>query len=100
MYVLNFVYLIILLTLFVTIIDNQLWRVNESTFNFRVSHKQFVGLEDENGGSKLVATSDIPTNMETFQIVRNGGDPSRIRIRAPNGLFLQVLWPYLLITRS
>ncbi|XP_057419357.1 probable glucan 1,3-beta-glucosidase A [Lotus japonicus] len=67
----------------------RLWRVNESTFNFRVSHKQFVGLEDENGGSKLVATSDIPTNMETFQIVRNDGDPSRIRIRAPNGLFLQ-----------
>lgn len=73
----------------------QLWRVNETAFNFRVSNKQFVGLEDEGGGNKLVADSDSPGNKETFQILRSDYDPNRVRIRAPNGLFLQVL---LLIT--
>ncbi|XP_061345004.1 probable glucan 1,3-beta-glucosidase A [Gastrolobium bilobum] len=67
----------------------RLWRVNESTFNFRVSNKQFVRLDNQVGGNKLVANSDSPSDMEAFQIVRNDDDPNRIRIRAPNGLFLQ-----------
>lgn len=65
----------------------QLWRVNETMFNLRVSNKQFLRLEDEN---KLVADIDSPGNKETFEIVRNEDDPNMVRIRASNGLFLQV----------
>lgn len=64
-----------------------MWRVNETMFNFRVSNKQFLRLEDEN---KLVADIDSPGNKETFEIVRNEDDPNMVRIRASNGLFLQV----------
>ncbi|RYR18828.1 hypothetical protein Ahy_B03g063439 isoform B [Arachis hypogaea] len=69
----------------------RLWRVNETFFNFRVANKQFMGLESEGeGGNNVVANSDsASSSMETFQIVRNDGDPNRVRIRAPNGLFLQ-----------
>lgn len=68
----------------------QLWRFNETAFNFRVSNKQFMGMED--GENKLVANSDSPSDKETFQILRNDDDQNRIRIKAPNGLFLQVLF--------
>ncbi|XP_028763803.1 probable glucan 1,3-beta-glucosidase A [Neltuma alba] len=64
----------------------RLWRVSDSTFNFRVFSKQFVGLD---GGNKLVATSNSPSNPETFRILRNSDDPSKIRIQASNGMFLQ-----------
>ncbi|XP_022773868.1 glucan 1,3-beta-glucosidase A-like [Durio zibethinus] len=63
----------------------RLWRVNESYFNFRVFNKQFVGL----GSQGVEAVSNTATDSETFQIVRNDGDLNRVRIRAPNGLFLQ-----------
>ncbi|AET04533.2 putative glucan 1,3-beta-glucosidase [Medicago truncatula] len=69
----------------------RLWRVNETAFNLRVSNKQFVGLEDENGENNLVANLDSPGNKETFEIVRNDDDPNKVRIRAPNGLFLQAI---------
>ncbi|KAL5078399.1 hypothetical protein RYX36_017383 [Vicia faba] len=68
----------------------RLWRVNNSSFNFRVFNKQFVGLNNQ-GGNKIVAVSDSPSNQETFQIIRNNDDPLKIRIKASNGLFLQVL---------
>ncbi|XVE86747.1 hypothetical protein DITRI_Ditri18aG0058400 [Diplodiscus trichospermus] len=63
----------------------RLWRVNESYFNFRVLNKQFIGL----GSQGVEAVSDTATDSETFQIVRNDGDLNRVRLRAPNGLFLQ-----------
>ncbi|KAJ1398637.1 Glycoside hydrolase, family 5 [Sesbania bispinosa] len=69
----------------------RLWRVNESTFNFRVPNKQFVRLGNQGGGNNLVADSDKPSDMETFQILRNDGDQNRVRIRAPNGWFLQAI---------
>ncbi|XP_027366047.1 probable glucan 1,3-beta-glucosidase A [Abrus precatorius] len=68
----------------------RLWRVNETAFNFRVSNKQFVSL-NQDGGNKLVADSDSPSDMETFQIVRNDDSPNRVRIRAPNGQLLQAI---------
>lgn len=68
----------------------RLWRIDESTFNFRVFNKQFVGLENQGQGTKLVAVSNLPNNSETFTIIRNSNDSSRVRIRAPNGLFIQV----------
>nr|ADD09589.1 unknown [Trifolium repens] len=66
----------------------RLWRVNETSFNLRVSNKQFIGLEDEN---KLVADINSPGDKETFEIVRNNDDPNRVKIRTPNGLFLQAI---------
>jgi hypothetical protein len=71
----------------------QLWRVNDSSFNFRVFNKQFVGLGGQ--GTQVRADSNAPGDSETFQIIRNDGDPNRVRIKATNGLFLQVL-PFLL----
>lgn len=64
--------------------------MNETTFQLRVFNKQFVGLDTANQGNNVVATSNTPGGSETFQIVRNSGDPNRVRIRAPNGFFLQV----------
>lgn len=69
----------------------QLWRIDESSFNFRVFNKQFVGLPNQDQGTGLIAVSDSPGNTETFRIVRNDGDRNRVRIQASNGLFLQVI---------
>lgn len=71
----------------------QLWRVGDTSFNFRVFNKQFVGLENQGGGNKLVAVSNSPSDPETFQIIRSTDDPLKIRIQASNGQFLQVLDP-------
>ncbi|KAL5555980.1 hypothetical protein UlMin_038216 [Ulmus minor] len=64
----------------------RLWRIDQSTFNLRVFNKQFVGLQN----SGVVARSNQPANPETFQIVRNDNDPNRVRLKASNGLFVQV----------
>ncbi|CAN6218076.1 unnamed protein product [Urochloa humidicola] len=64
----------------------KLWRINETTFNFRAFGNQFVGVD---GAGRVVATATTPGPSETFQLVRRDGDKSRVRIRAPNGLFLQ-----------
>ncbi|CDP20281.1 unnamed protein product [Coffea canephora] len=66
-----------------------LWRINENTFNLRVFNKQFVGLDNQGQGKNINAISTTPGNAETFQIVRKQDDPSRIRLRASNGLFVQ-----------
>lgn len=66
-----------------------LWRVNDTYFNFRVFNKQFMGINNQ-GDKKIVAVSNSPSNQETFQIIRNSGDPLKIRIKASNGLFWQV----------
>nr|ARU79086.1 beta-glucosidase 1 GH5 family [Camellia sinensis] len=67
----------------------KLWRINETTFQFRVFNKQFMGLNYATGnGIDVVAIAN--TSSETFQIVRNSDDLSRVRIKAPNGFFLQV----------
>ncbi|KAK9271524.1 hypothetical protein L1049_001884 [Liquidambar formosana] len=67
----------------------RLWRIDESSFNFRVSNKQFMGLENQGQGSRVVAVSDQAGDSETFQIIRNSGDSHRVRIKAKNGQFLQ-----------
>uniref|UniRef100_A0A2N9ECL6 DUF7910 domain-containing protein n=1 Tax=Fagus sylvatica TaxID=28930 RepID=A0A2N9ECL6_FAGSY len=63
-----------------------LWRINETTFQLRVFNKQFVGL-CTNGN--VVAVSTTPGKSETFVIVRKSDDLNRVRIKAPNGFFLQ-----------
>ncbi|KAJ4965576.1 hypothetical protein NE237_017425 [Protea cynaroides] len=67
----------------------KLWRINETTFQFRVFNEQFVGLDDGGNGINVVAVSNISGTSETFQIVRNSDHLNRVRIRAPNGFFLQ-----------
>ncbi|RLN35778.1 putative glucan 1,3-beta-glucosidase A [Panicum miliaceum] len=57
----------------------KLWRINETTFNFRVFGNQFSRRDGHHAGGP----------SETFQLVRRDGDKNRVRIRAPNGLFLQ-----------
>ncbi|XP_041002919.1 uncharacterized protein LOC121248502 isoform X2 [Juglans microcarpa x Juglans regia] len=64
----------------------RLWRIDESSFNFRVFNKQFVGLGNQ---GNTVAVSNAPGVSETFQIIRKDGDPNRVRIKATNGFFLQ-----------
>ncbi|CAA7400970.1 unnamed protein product [Spirodela intermedia] len=66
----------------------KLWRVDATHFQFRVFFKQFVAV---NNGGYAVAVTTRPGPAETFEIVRRTGDPNRVRIRAPNGLFLQGL---------
>lgn len=68
----------------------QLWRIDESTFNFRVLNKQFVGLESQGQGT-LIAVSNDPSNSGTFQIIKNDGDSNRVRIKVTDGSFIQVL---------
>ncbi|XP_044511267.1 probable glucan 1,3-beta-glucosidase A [Mangifera indica] len=68
----------------------RLWRINETSFNFRVYDKRFVGLDTNGKGIDLVAVSNTAGSSETFEIVRNSDDESRVRIKAPNGFFLQV----------
>ncbi|XP_038984476.1 glucan 1,3-beta-glucosidase-like [Phoenix dactylifera] len=64
-----------------------LWRITESTFQFKVFDKQFVGLSSQGDG--VVAVSTDPGQSETLEIVRNNDDPNRVRIKAPNGFFIQ-----------
>lgn len=72
----------------------RLWRNNATSFNLRVFNKQFVGLDTAasgtgNGSGVVVATSNTTGVHETFEIVRNHFNSSLVRIKAPNGLFLQ-----------
>ncbi|KAL8486976.1 hypothetical protein ACS0TY_023605 [Phlomoides rotata] len=67
-----------------------LWRINETTFNFRVFDKRFVGLHTDGNGIDIVAVANTPGATETFEIQRKPDELNRVRIRAPNGLFLQV----------
>ncbi|CAL9080566.1 unnamed protein product [Musa textilis] len=70
----------------------KLWRITEATFQFRVSSGRFVGLRDQGNGVDVVAVSTSPGESETFQIVVNANDSSRVRIKSTNGLFLQEHW--------
>lgn len=69
----------------------KLWRINEKSFNLRVFNKQFVGLAKSGNETEAVgAVENTPGSSETFEIVRNPNDVNRVRIKAPNGYFLQV----------
>ncbi|KAK8580308.1 hypothetical protein V6N12_070588 [Hibiscus sabdariffa] len=67
----------------------RLWRINETAFNFRVFDKQFIGLDTRGNGTDIVAISKAPGNSETFEILRYANDKNRVRIKAPNGYYLQ-----------
>ncbi|GMN33691.1 hypothetical protein TIFTF001_004293 [Ficus carica] len=65
----------------------RLWRINENTFNLRVFNKQFVQ-KDQN--ARVVAVNNVPGGWETFVIERKADDRNRVRIKASNGLYIQV----------
>ncbi|GJM84399.1 hypothetical protein PR202_ga00063 [Eleusine coracana subsp. coracana] len=65
----------------------RLWRINATSFNFRVFGGQFWSV---NSTGAVVATATSPGPSETFQMVRWDANTTRVRIRASNGLFLQV----------
>lgn len=67
-------------------LTKQLWRVNESTFYLRVSNGEFVRISTRS--SRLMAKATNPSTMEEFVIVRNSNNC--VRIKAPNGSFVQV----------
>ncbi|KAL0325154.1 UNVERIFIED_CONTAM: Glucan 1,3-beta-glucosidase [Sesamum radiatum] len=67
----------------------RLWRINETTFNFRVLNKDFIGLSTQGLGNKVSANAAESGTAESFRIVRNGDNPLRVRIQASNDLYLQ-----------
>ncbi|CAL5383237.1 unnamed protein product [Camellia sinensis] len=71
-------------------ISNGLWRINESNFHFRLRNKKFMGLQSSKKGSYIVPVSKESDRSETFQIMKYNHRSTRIRIKAPNGFFLQV----------
>ncbi|KAJ0499904.1 putative actin-crosslinking, fascin, glycoside hydrolase superfamily [Helianthus annuus] len=64
-----------------------LWRINATSFHMRVFNKQFLGLDST--GIKLVAIATDYKTSGVFEIIRKSDDPSLVRIKAPNGSFLQ-----------
>lgn len=72
------------------LVNLQLWRINETTFNFRVVNKDFIGLFPQGPGMKVIAHAAEPGPTETFRIIRNVDNPSRVRILASNDLYIQV----------
>ncbi|CAL5386106.1 unnamed protein product [Camellia sinensis] len=68
-----------------------LWRINETSYQLRVFNKQFVRVDSGGNGIDMVAmVADTPGRFEPFEIVRNSDDLNRVRIKTPNGFFLQV----------
>ncbi|XP_076940397.1 putative glucan 1,3-beta-glucosidase A [Bidens hawaiensis] len=65
----------------------RLWRINETSFHMRVFNKQFLGLDST--GINLVAVSNDYQTSGVFQIIRKSHDQNRVRIKAPNGFYLQ-----------
>ncbi|KAL8199942.1 hypothetical protein R6Q57_013510 [Mikania cordata] len=65
----------------------RLWRINEKSYQMRVFNKQFLGLDST--GINLVANLNENQTSGVFEIIRKADDPSRVRIKAPNGFFLQ-----------
>ncbi|KAL1349453.1 hypothetical protein HN51_025950 [Arachis hypogaea] len=63
----------------------RLWRLNETTFRFRVFNKQFVGLD----GINVVALTNISTDSLTFNIVKESNKSNRVRIKTTSGTYLQ-----------
>uniref|UniRef100_A0A7N1A8R5 Mannan endo-1,4-beta-mannosidase n=1 Tax=Kalanchoe fedtschenkoi TaxID=63787 RepID=A0A7N1A8R5_KALFE len=67
----------------------KLWRINETTFNFRVFNNKFIGIDTAGNGAGMVAVATVPGSSESLTILRNPAGGQRVRIQAPNGLFLQ-----------
>lgn len=71
------------------IIYKQAWRINETSYQLRVFNKQFIDI-DKDANNVVSATTIVPGESQTFQIVRNSDNANRVKIKASNGFFLQV----------
>ncbi|KAL8199941.1 hypothetical protein R6Q57_013509 [Mikania cordata] len=76
----------------------RLWRINETSFHIRVFNKQFLGLDST--GTDLVAVTNDSQTSGVFDIFRKSNDPSHVRIKASNGLFLQAKTEHLVTADS
>ncbi|KAF7815593.1 putative glucan 1,3-beta-glucosidase A [Senna tora] len=63
----------------------RLWRLNATNFKLRAPKDYFVGLD----GIEVVAVVVNSTEADTFEIIRESEDSNRVRIRGPNGFYLQ-----------
>ncbi|XAR48580.1 Glucan 1,3-beta-glucosidase, partial [Bertholletia excelsa] len=68
----------------------RLWRISKTRFQFRRYDKKFLGLDNAKDGRFIVSVSQSPGRSETFKIFKQFPNSTRIRIKASNGLFLQV----------
>ncbi|KAK1356991.1 hypothetical protein POM88_050247 [Heracleum sosnowskyi] len=66
------------------------WRINETSYQLRVFNKQFIGV-DKDANNVVLATTTVPGESQIFQIVRNSDNANRVKIKASNGFFLQVM---------
>ncbi|RCV43120.1 hypothetical protein SETIT_9G269700v2 [Setaria italica] len=67
----------------------RLWKMDSSghMFKIRSNKNQFISIND---GEQLVATATSHSQAGEFQFIINKKNREKIRIRAPNGKFLQV----------
>ncbi|GKC22414.1 probable glucan 1,3-beta-glucosidase A [Tanacetum coccineum] len=77
-------------SLFDTIPNNDLllWRINGTSFHIRVFNKRFLGL-DSNGVNLVAYSTDSELTSGIFEIIKKSTNSSLVRIKAPNGLFMQ-----------
>ncbi|XP_020594932.1 uncharacterized protein LOC110035035 [Phalaenopsis equestris] len=68
----------------------RLWRITETMFQFRVFNWRFFELDEDENLVAISASSNDSDSSHTFEVVRNNDDRNRIRIKAPNGSFLEV----------
>lgn len=66
----------------------KLRRITETAFQIQAFNEQFVSLA-KHGKDNVVANSSRPGSSEMFQIIKVAKGPTRVRIKAPNGSFLQ-----------
>ncbi|XP_042015552.1 probable glucan 1,3-beta-glucosidase A [Salvia splendens] len=62
----------------------RLWRVSESTFQFRTSGGQFLTCGGD--GDNVTAVAELPSDTETFYLERNN---NQIHIKLKTGMYLQ-----------
>ncbi|GKA97143.1 probable glucan 1,3-beta-glucosidase A [Tanacetum coccineum] len=66
----------------------KLWRINGTSFHIRVFNKRFLGL-DSNGVNLVAYSTDSESTSGIFEIIKKSTNSSLVRIKAPNGLFVQ-----------
>ncbi|PWA46152.1 actin cross-linking, Fascin, Glycoside hydrolase [Artemisia annua] len=66
----------------------KLWRINGTSFHIRVFNKRFLGL-DSNGVRLVAYSTDSELTSGIFEIIKKSTNSSLVRIKAPNGLFVQ-----------
>nr|GEZ47036.1 probable glucan 1,3-beta-glucosidase A [Tanacetum cinerariifolium] len=66
----------------------KLWRINGTSFHIRVFNKRFLGL-DSFGVNLVAYSTESELTSGIFEIIKKSSNSSLVRIKAPNGLFVQ-----------